>query len=295
MEIQGVILKRSVRNIRRIILHCTATPEGKDFTVEDIRRWHRQRGFSDIGYHSVIYRDGSLHVGRDVNVSGAHTEGYNTSSIGIVYVGGLTADGSVSKDTRTEAQIETMHKLVAELKKMYPDATVHGHREFAKKDCPSFDVRKVVWLLLVAILISCHTTHDTTLTESRTRIEETEDTVREKIVLFKELNTIIREAGSVDLAKFGITIPEGQKAFLIQQSVKEKEESRDERIVYRTKEVHDSIPYPVYIDRPVEVRQPPDKRKYFWWGVGVSLISGILIVFRKKIATFLKFFWLLLK
>lgn len=53
-----------MRKITEIIIHCSATKEGMDFTVEDIDRWHRQRGFDSIGYHFVIYRDGSLHAGR---------------------------------------------------------------------------------------------------------------------------------------------------------------------------------------------------------------------------------------
>lgn len=76
------------RNIKEIIVHCSATPEGKDFTVADIKRWHLARGFSDIGYHYVIYRDGSIHVGRSENISGAHCTGHNTISIGICYIGG---------------------------------------------------------------------------------------------------------------------------------------------------------------------------------------------------------------
>ena len=131
------------RNITKLIVHCAATPEGKDFTVADIKRWHLQRGFSDIGYHYVIYRDGSINKGRDESVSGAHTEGYNTCSIGICYIGGITNDGKQTpKDTRTPAQKESMLKLLKELKAKYPKATIHGHREFANKACPSFDANE---------------------------------------------------------------------------------------------------------------------------------------------------------
>ena len=70
------------RNIKEIIVHCSATPEGEDFTVEQIRKMHLARGFSDIGYHYVIYRDGSIHKGRDEAKSGAHCTGHNTISIG---------------------------------------------------------------------------------------------------------------------------------------------------------------------------------------------------------------------
>lgn len=129
------------RNIKMIIVHCSATPEGKDFTVSQIRQWHLQRGFSDIGYHYVIYRDGTVHTGRAESVSGAHCTGYNTISIGVCYIGGCGSDGRTPKDTRTVAQKAALIKLLKELKAKYPKATIHGHREFANKACPSFDAK----------------------------------------------------------------------------------------------------------------------------------------------------------
>lgn len=131
-----------MRKISKIIIHCSATPEGKDFTVQQIDSWHRQRGFRCIGYHFVIYRDGSVHVGRPIEQSGAHTSGHNAHSIGICYIGGCAADGKTPKDTRTPAQRAALIRLVAELLRQYPAATVHGHNEFANKACPSFNVQK---------------------------------------------------------------------------------------------------------------------------------------------------------
>ena len=134
-----------MRKITKIILHCSATREGQDFRAADIRRWHVEgNGWKDIGYHFVIYRDGSVHLGRKLEQAGAHTNGYNTNSIGIVYVGGCAADGKTAKDTRTPEQKRALLSLVKELKHQYPDATIHGHREFDNKACPSFDVRKWV-------------------------------------------------------------------------------------------------------------------------------------------------------
>lgn len=130
-----------MRKITKLIIHCSATPEGRDYTVADIDRWHRARGFKGIGYHYVIYRDGSVHPGRAVEVIGAHCTGQNANSIGICYIGGLAADGKTAKDTRTPAQKEALRNLVAELKAKYPGVTVHGHREFANKACPCFDVK----------------------------------------------------------------------------------------------------------------------------------------------------------
>ena len=135
-------LKKSKRRITEIIVHCTATPEGKDFTVEQIRQWHLARGFADIGYHYVIYRDGSIHDGRDVDLTGAHTTGHNTNSIGISYVGGCGKDGKTPKDTRTEEQKATMLGLLLDLRRLYPGAKIYGHRDFANKACPSFDAKK---------------------------------------------------------------------------------------------------------------------------------------------------------
>lgn len=130
-----------MRIINEIIIHCSATPEGKDYTVEQIKQWHKQRGFSDIGYHYVIYRDGSIHSGRPIERIGAHCLKHNAHSIGVCYIGGVAKDGKTPKDTRTDAQKESLIKLIKELKAKYPKATVHGHREYANKACPSFDAK----------------------------------------------------------------------------------------------------------------------------------------------------------
>ena len=138
----GVLsLGKSKRSINEIIVHCTASREGNPMTVEQIRRMHiRERGWSDIGYHYVVYLDGTIHNGRDVNITGAHCTGHNTHSIGVVYVGGLAKNGQ-PKDTRTDAQKAGLLKLLRELKGLYPKATIHGHREYANKACPCFDAK----------------------------------------------------------------------------------------------------------------------------------------------------------
>ncbi len=133
-----------MRKIDKIILHCAATPEGKDYTVAHIDGWHRGRGFKGIGYHFVIYRDGSMHPGRGLSEAGAHCKGQNANSIGVCYIGGCAADGKTPRDTRTEAQRTAMASLVKGLLRQYPGATVHGHNEFANKACPCFDVK--AWL-----------------------------------------------------------------------------------------------------------------------------------------------------
>lgn len=130
-----------MRTIDKIIIHCSATPEGREHTVEDIDQWHKQRGWAGIGYHYVIYLDGSIHKGRPIEQQGAHTLGHNAHSIGICYIGGVAKDGRTPKDTRTYKQKESLVNLVNELEERFPSATVHGHREFANKACPSFDVK----------------------------------------------------------------------------------------------------------------------------------------------------------
>jgi N-acetylmuramoyl-L-alanine amidase len=131
-----------MRAINKIILHCSATPEGRHTTVEDIRLWHKAQGWSDIGYHYVVYLDGSVHLGRPIEVSGAHTKRLNKNSIGVVYVGGIDAINFKAKDTRTPEQKEALDCLLNELMGTYSGATLHGHNEFASKACPSFDVQK---------------------------------------------------------------------------------------------------------------------------------------------------------
>lgn len=135
-------LVKSRRRITEIIVHCTATPEGKDYTIKDITSWHKQRGFTTIGYHYVVYRDGSVHTGRDVNVAGAHCTGHNAHSIGVCYVGGLAKDGKTPKDTRTNVQKASLEILLRKLRTLYPTAKIYGHNTFSAKSCPCFDATK---------------------------------------------------------------------------------------------------------------------------------------------------------
>jgi N-acetylmuramoyl-L-alanine amidase len=130
-----------MRTINKIIIHCTATPEGRPVTVPEVDRWHRARGFAGIGYHYLIGINGETGTGRNIALAGAHCEGQNAHSIGVCYAGGLAADGKTPKDTRTAAQKAALLKLLKTLKAKYPAATVHGHREFAAKACPCFDAK----------------------------------------------------------------------------------------------------------------------------------------------------------
>lgn len=136
----GGILKQSKRTIKEIIVHCTATPEGRVETVQSIRNMHKAKGWSDIGYHYLIGLNGERWEGRNVNLIGAHCEGHNSNSIGVCYVGGVDKKMQ-AKDTRTEKQKDALVALLKDLHKLYPKAKIYGHRDFDKKGkaCPSFD------------------------------------------------------------------------------------------------------------------------------------------------------------
>jgi N-acetylmuramoyl-L-alanine amidase len=131
-----------MRKITKIILHSSATPEGREVTVEDIDRWHKERGWSGIGYHYVIDLKGNVHEGRPIERSGAHCKGHNKHSIGVCYIGGVN-QAMKAKDTRTAFQKPAMHNFLMELMAAHEGATLHGHNEFSNKACPSFDVQEV--------------------------------------------------------------------------------------------------------------------------------------------------------
>ena len=147
-------VKKSKRTITDIVIHCTASRTNQDYTADDIRRMHLKRGFADIGYHYVVRLDGTIEPGRDIDKVGAHVGGHNAHSIGIVYVGGLGANGK-GKDTRTENQKNALLNLLLMLRGLYPKAKISGHRDFSPdlnhngivepfewiKECPCFDAK----------------------------------------------------------------------------------------------------------------------------------------------------------
>lgn len=137
-----------MRAIDKIIIHCSATPQGRNVTVDDIRRWHTTprnrggRGWKDIGYHYVVCLDGSVQPGRPEEQIGAHCLGHNRTSIGVCYVGGLAPDGRTPRDTRTPAQRRALDALVERLRQKYPGARVYGHNQLNPgKACPCFRVK----------------------------------------------------------------------------------------------------------------------------------------------------------
>ena len=129
------------REIKYFIVHCAFTKESMDVSVQDIDRWHRDRGWSGIGYNRYIKFDGSVYDGRSLTNFGAHTLGYNRMSIGVCLEGGMGEDGQPD-DTLTVDQWRTVVKEFRMAQKLFPKIKIAGHNQFNVKPCPSFDVRE---------------------------------------------------------------------------------------------------------------------------------------------------------
>ena len=149
--------------LKRLVLHCTATPEGREVSAADIRHWHCDpvskggRGWKQVGYTDMIHLDGKVERlvknNEDANVdpwevtNGA--AGYNSTSRHVVYVGGVAKDGKTPKDTRTTAQKTALAAYVKDFHKRFPGIPIVGHNQLAAKACPSFDVQE--WLKQIGI------------------------------------------------------------------------------------------------------------------------------------------------
>ena len=201
-----------MRSINEIIVHCAATREGRDFTVEDITRWHKARGFATIGYHYVIYRDGSIHEGRPLEQVGAHCVGHNKHSIGICYIGGCASDGKTPKDTRTSEQKEALLSLLRRLNARFPNATIHGHRDFAAKACPSFDAFREYRQLALAIMLvfssllfsSCRSTKRVVKEKAEVAMQQTVSQSATSFATDKFLQNIVLQIDSIVLTSMSV-------------------------------------------------------------------------------------------
>lgn len=139
----------AAREVRYLVVHCSATPPKMDIGRKEIDQWHKTRGWSGIGYHFCIRRNGIQELGRKLNEDhlletleiGAHVEGYNSQSIGICLVGGVDEMGR-AQENFTKSQYDTLETLLNALADQFPGAEVKGHRDFpgVSKACPSFDV-----------------------------------------------------------------------------------------------------------------------------------------------------------
>lgn len=151
------------QELKYLVLHCTATPEGRDVSAAEIRRWHTSpvskggRGWKQVGYTDLIHLNGSVErlVANNEDAwvddweitNGA--KGYNSISRHIVYAGGVAADGKTPKDTRTAAQKAALEKYVKDFHTAHPKVKIIGHNQVAAKACPSFDVS--AWLREIGI------------------------------------------------------------------------------------------------------------------------------------------------
>lgn len=140
-----------------IVIHCSATHKGMDIGAKEIGRWHADRGWSGIGYHSVIRRNGDIEEGRDYHEVGAHVKGYNSESVGVCLVGGADRDGE-PENNFTPEQWKSLRREIQWLRTLFPRAMIVGHRDLSPdlngdgiitpderiKECPSFEVKD--WL-----------------------------------------------------------------------------------------------------------------------------------------------------
>ena len=217
-----------MRNIDSIIVHCSATKAGQDFTATDIDRWHRERGFNGIGYHYVICLDGKLEKGRDVALAGAHCKGWNERSIGICYIGGLDENGRPA-DTRTNAQKRVLYQIIMDLQREYNILQVLGHRDTSPdlngdgviepyeyvKACPCLDVkeflrsgRELLFVLLVAwvvpvLLSGCRSKKEVINRESEVRVDSSlnsssgKSLVKNKVASEKDSEVVVEHIEQV--------------------------------------------------------------------------------------------------
>ena len=136
------LAKLDPTNVQYLVVHCSASPPSVFVDAKVLTRWHRERGFTTVGYHKIIRRDGVVEDGRSLDEVGAHVEGYNSKSVGICLAGGVDAK-NVPTDNFTSVQKQSLIALLMGLLVAFPNATVLGHRDIpgVKKACPSFDVK----------------------------------------------------------------------------------------------------------------------------------------------------------
>ena len=130
-----------MRTFEAIALHCSATPPSMDLGACVIEKWHVARGWSQIGYHFVLRRDGTVERGRPMHLAGAHVKGHNEYTVGVCYVGGVD-ENNEPQDNMTDAQHAAFVELVEKLRDVFGPLEVWGHRDFphVRKACPSFEV-----------------------------------------------------------------------------------------------------------------------------------------------------------
>lgn len=138
---------KTTRWVNEIIIHCSATKPNMDIGAEWIKNIHvNENKWADIGYHFVIRRNGIIEKGRDLNIIGAHVTGHNTGTIGVCLIGGLS-ENNKSENNFTERQFESAQALITVLSRFNPEIVkLSGHRDYANKDCPCFEVKDYLHL-----------------------------------------------------------------------------------------------------------------------------------------------------
>lgn len=124
-----------------IFVHCTATKPHQDIGVREVRQWHKEQGWLDVGYHFIIRKDGTVEPGRDESAVGSHAKGHNHNSIGVCLVGGINDKGDFEANF-TPQQMQSLRTLLTELMEKYPSALLKAHHDVAPKACPSFDLQR---------------------------------------------------------------------------------------------------------------------------------------------------------
>lgn len=273
--------RRNPKLVKYIIIHCSATSRGRDIGAAEIKNWHLRRGFRDIGYHFVVRLDGSIEPGRPLGHIGAHCLGKNDRSIGICYVGGLEKNGKTPADTRTEAQKEALERLIKELKALFPDAAVVGHRDFAAKACPCFNAAaEYAMLMLVVVLTtlcltSCRVHKDKVSVKALTTDLTTElegkrtaaEWLSDSAVIFIERPVF--EYRTKDSATVRLT---AENVRAMKKSVKNSDEEQDLQIVVSESHSED-----------VSVKEETDRRPWraLSWPIVLTAAAILFIIMRK--------------
>lgn len=138
-------LVKSTRDIHTIVVHCLQTPVQRADSAEDVHKWHKDKGWSGIGYHYVIQADGTLQIGRDIDKQGAHVYKHNKGTIGVAMAGGMDWDGNIVENSFTKDTLMVLDDMLRKLMCMYPDAKVVGHRELdPNRACPCMDIPEFI-------------------------------------------------------------------------------------------------------------------------------------------------------
>lgn len=145
----------NISDVHTAVVHCSATPAAMDIGRDEINEWHLANGWSGIGYHHVIRRDGTVEGGRALSEQGAHVKGHNRNTWGICMVGGVKQDGKTPEDNFTPEQYRSLKSMLTTYRSLAPGLSIVGHRDCSPdlngdgqitkdewvKDCPCFDVR----------------------------------------------------------------------------------------------------------------------------------------------------------